>query len=82
MKTLSIILQVLLVFAVAALAVYMFYDVIAFYFEEKYGICIKKTKKIKKDVKKHLDIDSENCHICADGSCNCDNGGMPQEARR
>jgi len=77
MKVLSIIVQIAFVFAVAALAVYMFYDVIALYFEEQYGVCIRKTKKIKKDDKKHLDNGSEDCHLCADGGCDCDNGGVP-----
>ena len=81
MKFLSIIVQFLFIAAVVALAVYMFYDVIALYFEEQYGICIRKTKKIKKDDKKHLDNDSEGCGLCSDGGCDCDNGGLPQEAR-
>lgn len=81
MKISSIIVQVAFVLAVVALAVYMFYDVIALYFEEQYGICIRKTKKIKKDDKKHLDSDSEDCSLCADGCCDCDNGSLPQEAR-
>lgn len=80
MKTLSIILQIALVFAVAALAVYMFYDVIALYFEEQYGVCIRKTKKKEYD-EKHLDIDSEDCNCGSDDCCDCDNGGLPQEAR-
>lgn len=76
MKALSIILQVLLVFAVVALSVYMFYDVIALYFEEQYGITIKK----KKDDEKHLDIDSEDCNCGSDDCRDCDNGGVLEEA--
>ena len=80
MKILSIIVQIAFVFAVAALAVYMFYDVIALYFEEQYGISIRKTRK-RKHEEKHLDSNSEDCHLCADGGCDCDNGCVPQEAR-
>lgn len=76
MKALSIILQALLVFAVVALSVYMFYDVIALYFEEQYGITIKK----KKDDEKHLDIDSEDCNCGSDDCRDCDNGGVLEEA--
>jgi hypothetical protein len=80
MKFLSIIVQFLFIAAVVALAVYMFYDVIALYFEEQYGISIKKKRK-RKHNEKHLDNNSEDCNCCADGGCDCDNGGLPQEAR-
>lgn len=78
MKILSIIVQILFVAAIAGLAVYMFYDVIASYFEEQYGINIKKTK----DEKEHLDIDSEDCNCGSDDCRDCDNGGVLEEARR
>lgn len=81
MKILSIIVQILFIAAIVALAVYMFYDVIALYFEEQYGISIKKTRK-RKNNEKHLDNGSEDCRLCADDCCDCDNGGVLEEARR
>lgn len=77
MKILSIIVQFLFIAAIVALAVFMFYDVIALYFEEQHGITIKK----KKDDKEHLDTDSKDCNCGSDDCRDCDNGGVPQETK-